>query len=154
MIQAIDHVEITCEDLEKTLEFYTNVLGFKLTRWARYETTGYAGNIVCITLGDFMIELLGPTQRSPGQGDPADPDRVGVKMIALRVDDMAVTIDELRRQGVEVTWGPHPGGSFKGLRAEIKDPNGLSIELREWQGGDDPTKAEWEPTRPGVAKIV
>jgi len=31
---------------------------------------------------------------------------------------------------VEITWGPITLGKSK--RAEIKDPDGLSIELRQW----------------------
>ena len=34
-------------------------------------------------------------------------------------------------QGVGVTWGPTDLGDC--IRAEITDPDGLTIELREWK---------------------
>jgi glyoxylase I family protein len=51
-------------------------------------------------------------------------------MIALEVEDMDRTIEYLRGKGVEISWGPVTLGNSK--RAEIRDPNGLSIELRQW----------------------
>jgi glyoxylase I family protein len=149
MFQAVDHVEVVAEDLERTLAFYTNVLGFTLARRVRYDTTDYAADIICVTLGDFMVEILGPAPRP----DPDGGSRAGVKLFALRVDDMAKTIAELERKGVAVTWGPRQGGAFDGIRAEIKDPNGISIELREWQNGDSATNPDWQPSRPGVTRI-
>jgi glyoxylase I family protein len=39
-------------------------------------------------------------------------------------------IEYLKGKGVEVSWGPVLLGTSK--RAEIRDPDGLSIELRQW----------------------
>lgn len=153
MIKSVDHVEVTVQDMDRTINFYTKVLGFKLARRVKYETPGYAGELACITLGGFMLELLGPTQPKAGQGDPADPGRIGLKMVALTVDDMAQTLKDLAQHGVEVTWGPRDAAAFDGLRAEIKDPDGISIELREWKRGDSPFKADWQPTKPGIRRV-
>ena len=51
-------------------------------------------------------------------------------MIALEVEDMNKTIEYLKSQGVEITKEPVALGKSK--RAEMKDPDGLSIELRQW----------------------
>jgi hypothetical protein len=120
----------------------------------RYGSGENARDIVYVALGDLMLELLGPVTRRPDQGDPADGGRVGVRLFALRVDDMARTLEDLRRKGVTATWGPNPGGSFHGLRAEIKDPNGISIELREWRDQDTPWNQTWQPARPGTTRIA
>lgn len=152
MISCIDHIEVNTEDLEKSIAFYTDILGFTLTRRVRYE--GSSGRqIAYVALGDQMLELLGPVQRRPDQGDPADGGRIGVRLFALRVDAMERTVDYLRSRGVEISSEPRPGGSFSGLRAEIRDPNGISIELREWQG-DGPSNAAWQPQGPGVTRIA
>jgi predicted enzyme related to lactoylglutathione lyase len=51
--------------------------------------------------------------------------------MALEVDNIDKTIEFLKSKNVPITWGPIDiGDSF---RAEIKDPNGLTIELREWK---------------------
>ena len=50
--------------------------------------------------------------------------------MAIEVDDMDRAIEYLKSKGVSVSWGPVTLGTSK--RAEIKDPDGLSIELRQW----------------------
>ena len=51
-------------------------------------------------------------------------------MIALEVDDMQKTIDDLKTNGVDAVWGPRVRETY--ARAEICDPNGYRIELKEW----------------------
>ena len=63
------------------------------------------------------------------------------------------TLQELKAHGVEPSWGPNPGATFDGLRAEIKDPHGNSIELREWRNNDRADNAQWQPARPGLVRI-
>jgi len=51
-------------------------------------------------------------------------------MIALEVDDMQKTIDYLSTMGIVIVWGPRVRETYS--RAEICDPNGYRIELRQW----------------------
>ncbi len=51
-------------------------------------------------------------------------------MIALEVDDMQQTADYLKEKGVDIVWGPVVRPTY--ARAEICDPNGYHIELRQW----------------------
>ncbi|MDP2931229.1 MAG: VOC family protein, partial [Chloroflexota bacterium] len=55
---------------------------------------------------------------------------VGYKRIALEVDDMEKAVQYLKSKDVKITVPPANLGNS--LRAEITDPDGLSIELREW----------------------
>jgi len=56
---------------------------------------------------------------------------VGCRRIAIRVVDMDQAVECLRRKGVGITEGPATlGPTVK--RAEIEDPDGLPIELRQW----------------------
>ena len=57
-------------------------------------------------------------------------EHLGYRMMALEVDDMDVTIDYLKTKGVDVVWGPKAREKY--VRAEIRDPNGYHIELRQW----------------------
>jgi hypothetical protein len=50
-------------------------------------------------------------------------------MIALEVDDMQKTADYLRIKGVDIVWGPRVRETYS--TAEICDPNGCHIELRQ-----------------------
>jgi catechol 2,3-dioxygenase-like lactoylglutathione lyase family enzyme len=39
MIEAIDHVEIVTRDMEKSVEFYMNVLGFSMHSRHKFDGT-------------------------------------------------------------------------------------------------------------------
>jgi len=132
MFKRIDHIEIVPSDREKTIVFYTGVLGFSIKRRQKVEALRQWGQytvdeVVYLTLGDTMIEIIGLTNPSDTQHDPWG---VGYRMIALEVDDMDKTVAYLQTKGVAITAGPVTLGPSK--RAEIKDPDGLPIELRQW----------------------
>ena len=126
MFKRIDHVEIIPRDAEKTIDFYVNILGFKIKRRQKVEMPPLQ-EVVYLGLGDTDIELLAVKDPQPSA---AAQWQVGYRMMALEVEDMNETIEYLKSKGVELSWGPVTLG--KSTRAEIKDPNGLSIELRQW----------------------
>ena len=139
MITKVDHVEINTRDIAASVAFYCDVLGFQVSRWVEIERQGRRIEIACLTLGDFMVELL------PAGESAVDQRSVGLRMLALRVDDMARTIADLRAKGVEVAGEPVDALTFDGLRAEIRDPDGVHIELREWRNGDGYRGDAWQP---------
>lgn len=127
MFKRIDHVEIVPQDMGKTLDFYTDVLGFKLKQRRPGPPGSPWKEIVFLTLNDSMLEVLDAVSAAPLS--PASV-QVGYRMMALEVDDMDKAIEYLRGKGVELSRPPILLGKSK--RAEIKDPNGLTIEIRQW----------------------
>lgn len=152
MFTRVDHVEINANDLDETVRFYTDVLGFTLQRRLSVDQparpgsdgSGYRFEMASLTLGDFMIEVFPSSAAQPKR------DALGPRIIALRVHDMATAVAALRARGVTIASEPRASVSFHGLRAEIVDPNGVHIELREWQRGDHYANAAWQPDQPGV----
>jgi glyoxylase I family protein len=126
MFKRIDHVELIPRDLEKTIDFYTQVLGFSVKSRKKMEA-GPMKEIVFLTLGDTMMELV--DMKDAPQIAP-DTRRIGYRMIALEVDDMDKAFGYLKTKGIVPSQGPVTLGSSR--RAEILDPNGNSIELRQW----------------------
>ena len=126
MFKRIDHVEIITGDLEKSIAFYTGVLGFAVKE-RHLVTAAPLEEIVYLTLGDTVLELL---RVSEAACVTAEPWGVGYRMMALEVEDMDQAIEYLAEQGVPITWGPVNLGNSK--RAEIHDVDGLPIELRQW----------------------
>jgi len=130
MFKRIDHVEIVTDQLDRTVQFYTDVLGFRVKARDRIESSGLGVpiNLVYLDLGGTVVELISY------EGAPVDPapekEHLGYRMIALEVDDMQKTIDYLASKGVEVVWGPRVRETYS--RAESCDPNRYRIELREW----------------------
>ncbi len=125
MFKRIDHVEITSGNLERSIRFYKEVLGFALKERMKPPAPDI-NEIAFMTLGDTMLELLDIKNSAPATEGP----QVGFRMMAIEVDDMDWAIEYLKTKGVEVSRGPVTLGKSK--RAEIKDPDGLSIELRQW----------------------
>jgi glyoxylase I family protein len=130
--KRIDHVEIVPLDMESSIRFYTDILGFTVRERIKVEVLqsmqGHTvEEVAYLTLGDTTIEfikVLDPTDTR------FDPWGIGYRMIALEVDDMDETVEYLKDKGVEIIFGPVTLGTAK--RAEIADPNGIPIELRQW----------------------
>ena len=128
MFKRIDHVEIVTDKPEQTLDFYTQVLGFTVKGRDRIERPGSALGLTYLDLGGTVVELISY------EGVAVDPapqkEHLGYRMIALEVDDMQKAADYLKTKGVDIVWGPRVRETYS--RAEICDPNGCHIELRQW----------------------
>lgn len=130
MFKRIDHVEIVTDQMERTIDFYTNVLEFKVKSSERVPRSplGVPMDIIYVQLGDTVMEVIRYDGATP---EPApQKEHLGYRMMAIEVDDMPAAVAYLKAKGVEIVWGPNPipGAS----RAEIRDPNGYVIELRQW----------------------
>ncbi len=126
MFKRIDHVEILPSDVDRTIRFYTEILGFTLKERFPVKAPGLK-EVVFLTLGDTMLELLGAENPTPALQCTSP---IGYARLALEVEDLDKAVEYLRSKGVEITWGPMDLGTSK--RAEILDPDCLSIELRQW----------------------
>jgi glyoxylase I family protein len=125
MFRRIDHVEIVSGNLDRSIRFYTDVMGFAIKE-RRKPSSPEIEEIAFLTLGDTMLELLAIRNAAPRFTGA----QIGFRMMAIAVEDMDRAIDYLKGKGVEISMGPVSIGTSK--RAEFKDPDGLSIELRQW----------------------
>ncbi len=126
MFKRIDHVELIPSDFEKTISFYTDILGFQVKERMAVDMPPLRG-IIYLTLGDTMVEFLDVDGPDPA---PANPWTVGYNAIAIEVENMDEAVEFLKGKGIEMAWGPvNIGGP---IRAEIRDPDGRTIELRQW----------------------
>ena len=151
VIRHVDHVNIVVSDLERSVRFYVEVLGFEETRRA-----SLAGNWI-----EAIVGLKGVRAEvsyvTPPDGDPrieliryeapegvvlpetALPNTVGLRHIAFRVDDMVETCERLRAAGVELVGPPtsvpdgvvaHDAG--RKTLCYFRDPDGVLLELAEY----------------------
>ncbi len=127
MFIGIDHLEILPSNVERTVAFYRDVLGFRLA--SRHPVNSpQLTEVIYLKLGETMVEVL--AARTPVTG-ALSPSQVGYRTLALAVDDMKQAIEYLAGKGVAVAWGPVDLGAS--IRAEIRDPDALPIELRQWK---------------------
>jgi methylmalonyl-CoA epimerase len=121
MIQLIDHIAITVRDLQETIDFYAK-LGFRLTQ--RNETP--VQTIAFLEAGPARLEVFAPKKTTTppelGQSD------LGVKHIALMVDDVQKAFEEARAKGVVFNSEPRRT-SMGNVVAFFKDPNGILFQL-------------------------
>jgi len=131
MFKRIDHVEVVTDHPDRTVAFYTELLGFKIRARQRIPQSG-AGvpmNLVYLELGGTTVELI---SYEGAKLAPAPTGfHLGYNLLALEVEDMGKALDFLKSKGVPCVWGPVVReGHF--ARAEITDPDGYHIELRQW----------------------
>jgi lactoylglutathione lyase len=95
MIKKIEHIGIRVKDLERSVSFYSNVLGFMVRGRMENKTTGL--KIAFVRVGDSEIELL----QYPDQGEEPLPAGV-IAHIAFRVDAIEDVLARLMEAGVEL----------------------------------------------------
>lgn len=129
MFKRIDHIELLTSQPERAVEFYTGVLGFKVRSRDRVPQTPMGPlDLVYLELGGTTVELMCYSEATIEQR--ALEERLGYRMMALEVEDMDRALTLLKSKGVEPSWGPVKRPSY--ARAEIRDPDGNGIELRQW----------------------
>ena len=130
MFKRIDHVELITNEPDRIVAFYTEVLGFKVKDRNRVErsSAGVPMDLVYLELGGTTVELI--TYRGANMGAAPTGLHLGYNLIALEVDDMGEALSFLRRKGIATVWGPRT--LERSARAEILDPDGNHIELRQW----------------------
>ena len=120
----IMHTCLNVMDLDRSIIFYRDRLGLKLTR--RFEVEENNAEIAFLEdLDGNAVELTHwRDKKQLAEGDNFDH-------IAFGVKDMKATIERLRGQGVTIAMEPFTlkGGSHQ--IAFIKDPDGNWLELIE-----------------------
>jgi len=121
------HTMLRVGDLQRSIDFYTQILGMRLLRTS--ENTEYR----------YTLAFVGYTEESEGAvleltyNWGVDSYQLGNAYghIALAVENVAQTCDSIRQAGGKVTReaGPVKGGTT--VIAFIEDPDGYKIELIE-----------------------
>ena len=119
------HTMLRTGDLQRSIDFYTQVLGMQLLRQKDYPD------------GKFTLAFV-------GYGDEADNTVIeltynwdtdsydtgnGFGHIAIEVDDVYAAVEELRSRGGKVIREAGPMNAGTTILAFVEDPDGYQIEL-------------------------
>jgi lactoylglutathione lyase len=136
MITGIGHIALVCKDIDKSLDFYTRILGlpeaFRMNNddgslWMVYVKTG----------SDDFIELF-----TQGGDQPDIPENAsGFKHICLWVDELETTLHDLKTKGLDVNPDGIRTGRSKCKQYFIADPDGVRIELMQLMPESSQAKA-------------
>lgn len=152
MIRAVDHINIVVSNLQRSVDFYTQLLGFNILRQAHLEgkwidrivgLSGVSADVVYIIApdGEPRIELL--SYISPrGAALPLNslPNTMGLRHIAFRVHDIHTFYTRLQKANVQLVGEPvtvptdvikHDAGQKTLLY--FSDPDGVILELAEYR---------------------
>ncbi len=110
----IKYTTLIVKDMDESIKFYTNVMGFKID--SQYDL-GPAGAITLLKgEGETMVEIIKNPVNEPG-----------LFSMGMDVEDLETTLKELKAKGAKVTMEPTP--ITVGTLAFIEDPNGIRIAL-------------------------
>ena len=117
----IGHVHLKVADIERSLGFYRDVLGFEVTQ-RRGDSVAF------LSAGGYHHHLGLNTWQSRG-GSPPAPGTTGLFHVAIRYPDRRTLGDALRRLGEHGI--PVEGATDHGVSEAIylRDPDGNGVEL-------------------------
>jgi len=161
MIKRIIHFNVVCSDIEKSLEFYVDLLGGHLLGnikkdviiQRKVESEGVG---IALGLGDTaeykgwvirygydknatLLDLLQWTKPASTGTSYDTINNVGITRISLEVDDVDKVYNYLRSKGVEFISPPQvadltpetPGKDLIKI-ATARDPDGIFVQLEEF----------------------
>lgn len=143
-LSDIHHIGLTVSDLERSIQFYRDVLGMTLIRRRPgvredyiSQQTGYEGvelSVASFKVSEASRQSLEIVQYITHAGDPSEPatNRPGSSHLCLLVDDLGLCYEDLSNRGVRfksepvrITAGPNAGG----LVIYLLDPDDYTIEM-------------------------
>ena len=128
------HIGISVPDLEESIAWYEEMLGFEVVRLREREEESQS-SIALLQRGNAWIELF----EIPGAGplpeyrrDPSADLRVhGTKHFSFQVEDALAVTEILRAKGAEIAMGPVD--NTRAIFVFIRDNSGNTFELIEYK---------------------
>ena len=110
--RKMHHVAFGVRDFERSIEFYTKVLGLELVFKSE--------NMAHIRLGESTLELF----RTKGSTELASDQNIGLRHLSIGVENVTEACEALKAKGVEF-YIENPGYAF------FRDPDNISIEINK-----------------------
>lgn len=125
-LNKVHHIAIICTDYQRSLEFYTKVLGLRImAEHYRKERQSHKTDLALDN--SYVVELFSfpnPPHRL------SRPEATGLRHLAFEVDNVEEALIELDGKGIrheDIRIDEFSGKKF----AFLEDPDGLPIELYE-----------------------
>ena len=123
-VNRIDHLVLTVADIERSVEFYSRVLGMP-----RIE---FAGGRIALQCGVQKINLHQSGKEFEPKAQCVMP---GSADLCLIIDTPLIdAIEQIRQQGIEIIDGPveRSGATDAIVSAYLRDPDGNLIEVSNY----------------------
>jgi lactoylglutathione lyase len=125
------HTMIRVFDLDKSIDFYTRLLGMNLMRRKDYPSGEFT--LAFVGYGDEDDNAVIELTHNWGQKEPY---QLGTAFghLAIHVPDIYKVCEQLAAEGVKIPRAPGPMKHGGSVIAFIEDPDGYKIELIEAKG--------------------
>jgi lactoylglutathione lyase len=122
------HTMVRVKDLEKSLDFYTRLLGMKVLR--KKDFPGGKFTLAFVGYGEESETAVLELTHNWDQEGPYDLGS-GYGHIAIGVPDIYATCEALEKAGAKIPRPPGPMKHGTTVIAFVEDPDGYKIELIE-----------------------
>jgi len=142
VISKVSHIGICVSDLERSLRFYCDVLGFVVSGTmpevhvagepsdTLLKLSGVDLRAVYLERDGFRLELLHyASPRSPGEAPARAMNDLGFTHLSLQVPDVEAALAQLAADGVAIDRDTVIAVGGLTVAAFVRDPDGLGIEL-------------------------
>jgi catechol 2,3-dioxygenase-like lactoylglutathione lyase family enzyme len=130
---TFDHIVLNVRDVEKSLEFYSEVLGFEIDvpRLERFRK-GETGFATVRINQDTIVDLFPKTDLARSEQDEIK--NLNHFAVAFEKFEMSEFIKLLKQRRIQIVRGPMTlaGAKGKGEILNILDPDSNSIEIRQY----------------------
>jgi methylmalonyl-CoA epimerase len=134
--KSVDHIAIAVHDLEASIQFYSEVLGFQLRE--RRETKGQKTAMISAVMvaGPVTAVLLQGTSPESQVSRFVENYGAGVQHVAIGVENLPEMAEELKKAGVEFDTNVIEGGGLRQIFTHRDPGSGMMYEFIERMGGD------------------
>jgi methylmalonyl-CoA/ethylmalonyl-CoA epimerase len=129
MPTRIHHIGVAVADLDESIRVYTAALGAQLTHRATNEKEGLEAAF--LRVGDGEIELMSPLRDDSPVGKFMAKRGPGLHHVAYAVTDIAASLAEARKAGLELI-DSEPRVGMHGTRIAFVHPKSLEGVLTEF----------------------
>ena len=138
--KQIAHIGIAVKDLEKSVQFYTELLGLTCFGYETVESEKV--RTAFLKIGETRLELLEATSPDSPIAQFIEKKGEGIHHVALQVDNSIERLEFLKDQGIKLINEVPKQGAHGNLVAFLhpKSTNGVLLELCQPLMNEDLTK--------------
>jgi catechol 2,3-dioxygenase-like lactoylglutathione lyase family enzyme len=131
-IAQMDHIVLNVSDMDRSLHFYTDVLGLTAERVEDYRA-GKVGFPSVRINEQTIIDLFPPERQTKAIGE-GFAQNLNHLCLAIENEDMDAVVEYLKGHGVEIETGPARrwGARGNGTSVYFRDPDHNQVEIRTY----------------------